>query len=258
MKSNTNLISLDTIEKILDKERLQHGTSPLTSINRIHKYLIESTMVKEDNHLTTDSQLLEQLKPACNNWEILKVDGNYWSDYYKIVSVNRKTELEGISGEKPTYNFEIFTLGDYISNGDYRTRAKGAKLRGHITHFEINKDREMLVYTDWSKYSTDLASIKKVLKDESYSLPSEFQIDEFVHVEFDDRQRLFGKVTKVSFVKSKILYDVEVEILLPAEEFTLEQETNGESNYKKNRIHYTRIHSVDSRYVYPPSKAKAG
>src|SRR6185369_14221263 len=50
--------SLSEIEKILDHERLNHGTDPLTSINRIYRKMIslkESTRVNEANTYGVDA-----------------------------------------------------------------------------------------------------------------------------------------------------------------------------------------------------------
>ena len=70
-------------------------------------------------------------------------------------------------------------------------------------------------------------------------LPSQFQPSDYVTVDLGENQKFKGTICKVAFTHSKVLYDVEVEIIVP-------ESGNIESD---KGIYYTRLHSIDSVFV---------
>jgi flagellar hook-associated protein FlgK len=132
---------------------------------------------------------------------------------------------------------QTFSINDYVTNG--------TQMRGYITRFELSDDlKNLWVYTDWSEVGMNLESIYKI---DSRKLPSKFQHGDSVIVEFDSKQRLYGKITKVSFTFAKVLYDVEVKIFVPNAEIETSDDESKDT-------FYTRIHSIDSAFVHPATE----
>lgn len=108
---------------------------------------------------------------------------------------------------------EVFTIGDYVSNG--------TQMKGKIKRFDLftstNGDIVMFVETDWSKVGMGLQDIFKLIV-----TPSKFQVMESVMVCFDQPgdtiRPMTGKILAVHFYKDshknsvRIKYDVEIKI----------------------------------------------
>jgi len=212
-------IGLYDLEQILDKERLIHGTNPLTSINRIQRDVIEHlnrTKKEEPVSSVTITGTINgtPLGITVNdplNWKI----ETFKDDKFTPFSIRRYTSL------KPDASSEVFAIGDYVTNG--------TRMKGHIIRFELSDDlRELFVYTDWSNIGMNLDSITKCIK-----LPSAYQVGDPVIVEFEQKKSMNGKITKVGFTPGKVLYDVEIEVVYDH----LDEKMT------------TRIHSIDSVFV---------
>jgi hypothetical protein len=112
---------------------------------------------------------------------------------------------------------EVFTVGDFVSNG--------TKIKGKILAFNLytNTDGNLMMFveTDWSKVGMGLDDIFKLV-----ITPSKFQVMETVSVHFGQEnpdgdvpvRPMAGKVLAVHFYKDshknsvRIKYDVEIKI----------------------------------------------
>ena len=112
-----------------------------------------------------------------------------------------------------TYDGEIFTIGDFVTNG--------TQMKGNIKGFSI-LGGTMFVDHTWSEVGMNLDSLTKIIV-----LPSKFQVGDNVFIRFDVAQ-IMGQVIAVHFYLSKVKYDLTV--YLP----------NGEE---------TRVYNIDSFFV---------
>ena len=140
------------------------------------------------------------------NWEVVELNGK---------SVNPRSIKRLSDGV-------VFSLEDYVTNG--------TKMKGHIKafHYCFGTD-EVFVEHDWSGIQMNLDSLSHVNK-----LPSKYQIGNKVILDFGKSGKLIGgRIIKVHFTESKVLYDVDLVIESP------DGKTGG----------YTRIYNIESDFV---------
>jgi hypothetical protein len=125
-----------------------------------------------------------------------------------------------------TYDGEIFTIGDLVTNG--------TKMKGQITGFSI-LGSTMFVDHTWSEVGMNLDSLSKIKE-----LPSKHQVNDRVLFSINQKgndvdyivSSLEAEVKAVHFYTGKVKYDLEIPIA-------------GETP--------TRIYNIDSCFVEPIS-----
>lgn len=118
---------------------------------------------------------------------------------------------------------EIFTIGDFVSNG--------TQMKGNITGFEMLNDNVFIQHT-WSGVGMNLGSLSKV---EPPSSP--LNVNQIVYLKFRKNDESFtATIRGVHLYKDKVKYDLGLWL--------------GDGSVDNPEIE-TRVYNVDSTYVTP-------
>lgn len=143
---------------------------------------------------------MEQVIEVKKDWEILSFKGKS----FKPKSVRRTTD--GV----------VFSIGDMVTNDPENPKGMKGAIIGFEPDDTVNGDGSGLwVSHTWSGVGMNLASLSHVVEKKkdikTNTLPAAFQPEDFCCVQFGEGTTKFGgQVVKVSFSRSKVLYDIEI------------------------------------------------